>query len=173
MAWLVLMLALGLAPASAAPDEPVGEKLAKHPVKTYTQADLDRVRQPRPKSRPAEAVSPAKADDDDAEVRKQLDAEGAQRDQQRAMWRVRADQARTAVSHAEARVKALESKANARFTDLLQSCGQALAQRQSLSHAMEDLDRAKADLAAAKKAVEDLEEEARRASIPPGWLRER
>jgi hypothetical protein len=30
---------------------------------------------------------------------------------------------------------------------------------------------AKAELDAAQKALEDLEEEARRANVPPGWLR--
>ena len=31
--------------------------------------------------------------------------------------------------------------------------------------------RAKAELAAAEKALDDLSEEARHASVPPGWLR--
>jgi hypothetical protein len=37
----------------------------------------------------------------------------------------------------------------------------------------ERLESSRAELAAAKQALTDLEDEARRASIPPGWLRER
>jgi len=34
-----------------------------------------------------------------------------------------------------------------------------------------ELDRLKKQLLADKKAIADLEEEARRAGVPPGWLR--
>ncbi len=42
-----------------------------------------------------------------------------------------------------------------------------------LAQATADLERAKADVERAKQALTDLEEDARRKSIPPGWLRER
>jgi len=42
-----------------------------------------------------------------------------------------------------------------------------------LTKLAEELEQAKADLAASRKALEDFEEEARRANIPPGWIRER
>ena len=37
--------------------------------------------------------------------------------------------------------------------------------------AIAEQNKLKADVAADKKAIADLEEEARRAGIPPGWLR--
>jgi hypothetical protein len=36
---------------------------------------------------------------------------------------------------------------------------------------MEQLQQVKQELAAARKALDDFEEEARRAGVPPGWLR--
>jgi hypothetical protein len=41
-----------------------------------------------------------------------------------------------------------------------------------IAEAQADLERAKADVERARQAQTDLEEEARRKSIPPGWLRE-
>jgi hypothetical protein len=37
--------------------------------------------------------------------------------------------------------------------------------------ALAEMDRVKADIEAAKKKIADAEEEARRAGVPPGWLR--
>ena len=37
--------------------------------------------------------------------------------------------------------------------------------------ALGELDRLKKQIEATKKAIADLEEEARRANVPPGWLR--
>jgi hypothetical protein len=44
-------------------------------------------------------------------------------------------------------------------------------QRAGGSPAGREIDKAKADLAAAEKALEDLQEEARQAGVPPGWVR--
>ena len=37
---------------------------------------------------------------------------------------------------------------------------------------LQELETAKAELAKARQDLEDLEEEARRSGVPPGWLRE-
>jgi hypothetical protein len=166
------LLALGLAPGVAVSAGPPSDTPAKRPAKTYTDADLSRVHKERSKAQPAEEIHPTRATDD-AAVRRELDAEGAERARREARWRRRAEEGRAAVRAAEIRVAQLESEANRRFTDLLQTCGQAIGPRASLARAMDDFEQAKSDLATAKQALEDLEEEARRSSIPPGWLRER
>jgi hypothetical protein len=40
-----------------------------------------------------------------------------------------------------------------------------------LNKALAELERVRGDIEAQEKAVTDLEEEARRAGVPPGWLR--
>ncbi len=68
---------------------------------------------------------------------------------------------------------ALQSKINALWTDF--TARDDPAQRAQLElerkRAIAEQERVKGEIEAQKKAIADLEEEARRAGIPPGWLR--
>jgi hypothetical protein len=92
-------------------------------------------------------------------------------------WRERAMERRKAVERAEQRVPPLEQRIaelrNDRNPTNLMDPNREQNRRAQLAQAIADLERAKADVERAKQAVADLEEEARRKSIPPGWLRER
>ena len=93
-------------------------------------------------------------------------------------WRRQADDDRRAIANAER----LLAEAEARSAQLLQDRDplsglldpnrlQALEAQRAQARA--DAAAARQSLAEARQALADLEEEARRKSVPPGWLRER
>ncbi len=93
-----------------------------------------------------------------------------------ASWRQRAEAARmrstdaaTAVSQAEQRLGELRS--DVAPEDPMNPFRQQ-AREAEIKAEMERLEAARAEVGAARQAVSDLEEEARKAGIPPGWLRE-
>jgi hypothetical protein len=94
-----------------------------------------------------------------------------------AYWRERATELRREVGRAEQRVPPLEQRIadlrNDRNPTNLMDPNREQNRQAQLAQAMADLERAKADVERAKQALTDLEEDARRKSIPPGWLRER
>ena len=70
-------------------------------------------------------------------------------------------------------VDALQTRVNSLATDFVNrddpaQRGVLASERQK---ALGELDRLKKQIEATKKAIADLEEEARRANVPPGWLR--
>jgi len=87
-------------------------------------------------------------------------------------WRARAHPVREAYELAERRVKRLEAQVaelereGRKQTFVYGVYGGAAADR-----ARERLEQARRDLAVAGKAWEDFQDEARRAGVPPGWLR--
>jgi hypothetical protein len=69
--------------------------------------------------------------------------------------------------------EALQSRINALSTDYVNRDDPA--QRQSLfdqrQQALAELDRVQAEVKAFTREIADIEEEARRLGVPPGWLR--
>jgi hypothetical protein len=92
-------------------------------------------------------------------------------------WRERAMDRRRAVERAEQRVPPIEQRIadlrNDRNPTNLMDPNREQNRQAQLAQAIADLERAKADVERARQALTDLEEDARRKSIPPGWLRER
>jgi hypothetical protein len=94
-----------------------------------------------------------------------------------AVWRKRAAEARAAVEKAEKRVEELQ----AQYTALAQDVSPNPADigdpmrlfklDEKKRETLAELEQAKADVTAKKKALEELEDEARRKNVPPGWLR--
>ena len=84
---------------------------------------------------------------------------------------------RRAVERAEQRVPPIEQRIadlrNDRNPTNLMDPNREQNRQAQLAQAIADLERAKADVERARQALTDLEEDARRKSIPPGWLRER
>jgi hypothetical protein len=91
-------------------------------------------------------------------------------------WRARAAKLREAVKAAETKVASARARLAALEADLSPTNLMDPTRLQTLAaeraKAREDLAAAEAAQADARKAVEDLEEEARRKGVPPGWLRE-
>jgi hypothetical protein len=90
-----------------------------------------------------------------------------------ASWRDRIAQARTALDRAKTFAEALQSRINALTTDF--SARSDPAQRAVIGSdrqkALAELDRVQKEIQADTKAIADIQEEARKAAVPPGWVR--
>lgn len=88
-------------------------------------------------------------------------------------WRERMTAARSNLSRAVLFGESLQSRINALSTDFINrddpaQRGDIFQQRQA---ALAELTRVQAEIAAFRQEIADIEEEARRAGVPPGWLR--
>ena len=156
--------------ADVARKEEERRKTVKAAGKTYTNKDLGTLPPGTPAPPPpAKPATPADADPaKDAE--KPADKEPV-KDQ--AYWAGRMKELQTQVQRDQTYVDALQTRVNSLATDFVNRDDPA--QRAVLTgerqKALGELDRLKKQIEAGKKAIADLEEEARRANVPPGWLR--
>ena len=88
-------------------------------------------------------------------------------------WRGRITAARTALDHDKVLVDAVQSRINALNTDFVNTSdpAQRALVDSNRNVALAELDRLNKDIQAQTKAVSDIQEEARKASVPSGWLR--
>jgi hypothetical protein len=88
-------------------------------------------------------------------------------------WRQRIQAARDALQRSQMFAEALQSRINGLTADF--TARDDPAQRAVVANdrqkALAELDRVKNDITQQTKAVADIQEEARRAGVPPGWLR--
>jgi hypothetical protein len=96
---------------------------------------------------------------------------GAEKDQ--AYWKGRIGAARAAVDRSKIFADALQSRINALTTDFTNRDDPAQRAQIELERqrAVAELDRVKKEIGEQTKAIADIEEEARKAGVPPGWLR--
>ena len=97
------------------------------------------------------------------------DSEGNARARDEGRWRERANAARERIDKARRMVEFWEGLHLVPGYRYVDRSGQPVAG--SVAELQGKTAAAKAELAAAEKALENLQDEARRASIPPGWLR--
>jgi hypothetical protein len=145
-------------------------------TKTYTQDDtlgLPPVANETPDTSSASAPPPAGGSGDlifpsARESSAGGSSENARRGEE-AQWRARVARAQARVEESRKRYEDLAAK------NLVPGYEYQDSRGRTTIHSIEELQamtaRAKADLEAAEKALADLLEEARRASVPPGWLR--
>jgi hypothetical protein len=156
--------------ADVARKEEERRKTVKAAGKTYTNKDLGTLPPGTPAPQPVpKPATPADADPaKDAE--KPADKEPV-KDQ--AYWAGRMKELQTQVQRDQTYVDALQTRVNSLATDFVNRDDPA--QRAVLTgerqKTLGELDRLKKQIEAGKKAIADLEEEARRANVPPGWLR--
>jgi hypothetical protein len=90
-----------------------------------------------------------------------------------AYWSARINSARAALERSRIFADALQSRLNALNADIVNRDDPA--QRAQLERerqrAVAELDRVKKEMAEQTKAIADIEDEARKAGVPPGWLR--
>jgi len=88
-------------------------------------------------------------------------------------WRKRIADARDALQRSQAFADALQSQLNGLTTDFVNRDDPA--QRQQIANkrdaALAELERVKKEVAAQTKAISDIQEQARRAGVPAGWVR--
>lgn len=176
---VVAAMSLGAAPASAqslgdvARQEEARRKEIKHPAKVYTNKDLSDVPfgPPPPADDPKAAQAPA-SPDGGKDVKEPKDATRDKAHDQ-SYWSGRMKDLSGQLSRDQTFADALQSRINALTADF--SSRDDPAQRAQIGRdrqkALDKLDRLKKTIQSDKKAISDLQEEARRASVPPGWLR--
>jgi hypothetical protein len=159
--------------------EEARRKDVKQPSKVYTNKDLGGVvvgSEPPPSadpSNPSTVSTTAERDNEKDKTAKGTDqgAGGEKKDQ--AYWSGRMKGLTEQLQHDETFAEALQSRINGLTADF--SARDDPAQRAVIGKdrqkALDELARLKKAIDSDKKAVADLEEEARRAGVPPGWLR--
>ena len=88
-------------------------------------------------------------------------------------WRERLTTARDALSRSQTFADALQTQINGLYTEFVNMSDpaqRAVIEKKRLA-AIAEHDRVKADIVRQTKAVADIEDEARRANVPAGWLR--
>jgi DNA repair exonuclease SbcCD ATPase subunit len=178
----IVAIGLGSAPvagqtlADVAKKEEERRKTAKPADKTYTNKDLGTLPPGTPPPTPAKPAAST-----DAAAKETEKPQGQEKDQEKekepakdqAYWAGRMKELQTQLQRDQTYVDALQTRVNSLATDLVNrddpaQRGVLASERQK---ALGELDRLKKQIEATKKAITDLEEEARRANVPPGWLR--
>ena len=171
---------IGLALASAASAQSLGDvarkeesrrKAAAKPGKVYTNDDLRPVETaPSPSAEPSAAPAAAPAPGAAAKP-EEKPAEEPKKDE--AHWRGRVTAIKDNLNRARMFAEALQTRINSLSADFASRDDPAqrnvvAADRQK---ALSELERVKKEIAEYEKQLRDLEDEARRAGVPPGWLR--
>lgn len=154
--------------AEVARREAERRKTIRTPARVYTNDDLKTARPittaaavPAPPPDPAKQAAAAQAQQ----------ATGPARDE--TFWRTRITQARELLQRSQLFLEALQSRANGLYADF--TARDDPAQRAVLANerakVLAEMERVKIEIQEQTKAIADIEEEARRAGVPPGWLR--
>ena len=123
-------------------------------------AATDRTAEPDTPPAPADAAADAPAV-----------AGGERRDQ--AYWKARITDAREQLERSKTFAEALQTRVNTLSADFVNRDDPAQQAQigQSRAKAVAELDRVQREIAAQTKAIAAVEDEARKAGVPPGWLR--
>ena len=165
--------------AEVAKKEEERRKAIKAPAKVYTNKDLPKgaVNPPQPATAAAGA---SRADQKAATQKPDAQKEGPKEEKKEdkdekdeAWWRQRMTNARNDLQRNELAAEAFQSRVNALTTDFVNrddpyQRAQIAIDRQK---ALGELERVKAEMVRLKQVIADIEEEARVAGVPPGWLR--
>lgn len=137
-------------------------------TKVYTDKDLPKSSAPPAVASAVPTATGVVAEEKPAEEKKEPKDE---RDEK--YWRNRMLSTREALRRAEAFAEALQSRINALSTDVVNRDDPY--QRAKLADdrikAIGELQRVQGEIEQSKKALTDIEEEARQAGVPPGWVR--
>ena len=148
----------------------------KEPAKVYTNQDLGTV--PAPPAPPPETPKPPSTSAGDASKEAEKDKEkGKETDKtatkDQAYWAGRMKQLQEQLDRDQTYADAMQSRVNGLTADFV--ARDDPAQRTVIENdrrkALAELDRLKQAITTDKKALADLQDEARRTGVPPGWLR--
>jgi hypothetical protein len=149
----------------------------KAPAKVYTNRDLGAVPAgPQPgtvsSAPPAAATDTAKpADDKDKDKEKEKDKTAGPRDQ--AYWSGRRKELQGKLDSDQTLADAMQTRINALTADFSSRADpvQRAGVERDRVKALSELDRLRKAIADGKKSLNDLDEDARKAGVPAGWLR--
>lgn len=144
-------------------------KTTKSSGKVYTNDNLKGSSTPSQPAAPpsAAAAEPSASGAGDGKTK----SEEAPKDE--AAWRDRIKAERDGLERAESFASALQSQINGLYGEFTAcqaptQCNEVSAKRQK---AIADLDRTKKEVETHKQAITDIQEEARKAGVPAGWVR--
>ena len=172
---LALVMGAGMASGQSLADVARKEQERRRQVKPATRVltndDLKAV--------PPGVIPPAPAFEAEAPAEGETPVEAPgpteeeQREQDEQAWRQKMADARLALERSEMYLDALQSKINALWAEFTARDDPAQRARIELERqrALSEFERVQAEVEERRKAIADLEEEARRANVPPGWLR--
>ena len=186
---VVFAIAVGLSGSPAASGQTLGEvakkeadrrKAQPQTGKVYTNKDLPASAQ-KPATANPSTGTPAQTPPDPVAAATEQKAEdakapgdkpqGDQKDQ--AYWKNRMATAREELRRSEMFAEALQTRVNTLNKDF--NSRDNPAQRSAIgadrTEALNELTRVKQDVERGKKQIADIEEEARKAGVPPGWVR--
>ena len=141
------------------------------PAKVYTNKDLPKTTAPA--SPAAGAPAPAAAGAAAGEQKPADPKKPAEDVKDEAWWRARITTARTELQRNEMAAEAFQTRVNSLTNDFAarddpyQRAQIAIERQKTLN----ELERVKAEIVRIKQQIADIEEEARVAGVPPGWLR--
>ena len=175
---LPVVIALFLVATAAASAQSLGDiakqeearrKTVKAPGKVYTNDSLHA--EPAPSSPPPSAATPAQPEAAAPAAESPAATQEPRKDE--AYWKKRVADAREALARSQTFADALQTRINALTTDFT---NQADPVRRSQigndrQKALDELDRVKKEIEASTKAIASIQEEARRAGVPAGWVR--
>jgi hypothetical protein len=159
--------------AAVAKKEEERRKKIPDPARVYTNKDLGAppaASTPAPAATPPAATPAAPADAAKASAAEAKDKEPA-KDQK--YWAGRIKTLRDDLARNETYAEALQTRLNSLQADFVNrdDPAQRAVIERDRQKAAGELGRLKQSITDGKKAITDLEEEARRAGVPPGWLR--
>ena len=147
------------------------KKSSKPPSKVYTEEDLKKARESG--SGTVNVLPEIGSSSTPAASEQPAGSETAPHDEN--YWRAEATRRREAVKVADSRVQMLEAQVAGLRSDMsptnTQDPNRLQNQDRELRQAQDNLETARRDLDAARQALANLDDEARRAGVPPGWVR--
>jgi hypothetical protein len=163
---------------SVAKDAEAKRKTTKSPAKVYTNDQL----KSDPRDVPTQTPGAASAAGPDAAAASQSGVnadekakqdESAKQAKDETYWRDRIKAEREALARSEAFAGALQSQINGLYAEFTAcqappQCNEISAKRQK---SIAELDRVKKEVAQHTKGIADIQEEARKAGVPAGWVR--
>lgn len=172
--------AAGQSLADIARQEEARRKSVKAPGKVYTnetlKGDITKSPVPTPADRtapvpPAPSTKVPEVNLPGGKVEPPASEKSPEKEE--AKWRERMSGAKATLDRSRIFADALQSRLNALATDIVNRADPAQRSQLELERqrATAELDRVKREIVEQTKAIADIEEEARKAGVPPGWLR--
>ena len=155
--------------ADVARAEEARRQTVKARAKVYTNEDLGRT----PATSPAPASAPAGATAGKPDAAKPEDAKPVDPAKTEKFWKDRATTIRESLARNKLVLDALQSQVNGLNAEYLNTDdpGQRELVQTRVQRATGELQRVQQDIEKQTKAAADLQEEARKAGVPPGWIR--
>jgi len=176
--WLIALAPLASAQslADVARREEARRKAVTVPGKVYTNADLKTDASNATPRAPIERPAVSVPEPDSKVPALNLPggkAEPVEEAKGESYWRALISGARQRLERSKVLADALQSRLNALATDIVNrdDPGQRSQLELERQRALAELDRMTAEIVEQTKAIAEIEEDARKAGVPPGWLR--